>query len=236
MSFQGIPQATHHTVSTVTRIFRNQAYMVGYSDLKGNPLWVVYALNPAKENTPHLKRPESFTSDWRNFGLIHSSDYTNSGYDRGHMAPNRAIAQQYGKHAQEETFLMSNITPQKPLLNQKVWQRLEAMELEMFAPQFETLWVYTGPLFNSSPKRLKHSYFVEIPDAFYKIYVGIDKGGAIKTLAFLVPQNAKANTPLESFLVSIDTIEDKSGFDFLHALDDVLEDELEKNIKIQGWF
>ena len=236
MVFEGIPKATYNSMQTYTRIFRNNAYMVGYSDIKGNPLWVVYKLTSLSENTPHLKRPESFSADWRNLGLITSSDYTNSGYDRGHMAPNHAISLLYGKQAQVETFLMTNITPQKPSLNQKLWQRLEEMELDSFAPKFKEVWVYTGPLFDEKTTRLKSSYFVEIPDAFYKIYVGVEANGTLKTLAVIVPQNAKANDCMEKYLVSIDEVERRSGFDFLHRLEDTMERRLEKEIDATPWF
>lgn len=236
MVFKGIPKATYNSMQTYTRIFRNNAYMVGYSDIKGNPLWVVYKLTSLSENTPHLKRPESFSADWRNLGLITSSDYTNSGYDRGHMAPNHAISLLYGKQAQVETFLMTNITPQKPSLNQKLWQRLEEMELDSFAPKFKEVWVYTGPLFDEKTTRLKSSYFVEIPDAFYKIYVGVEAHGTLKTLAVIVPQNAKANDRMEKYLVSIDEVERRSGFDFLHRLEDTMERRLEKEIDTTPWF
>ena len=236
MVFQGIPKAYTQSMSTWTRIFRNEAYMVGYSDLKGNPLWVVYKLTPPNENAPHLKRPDGFSTDWRNLGLIASNHYTNSGYDRGHMAPNHAISVLYGKKAQQETFLMTNITPQKPSLNQKLWQELEATELESFTSKFQEVWVYTGPLFDTKVSRLKSSFWVEIPDAFYKIYVGIQKEGGIKTLAFIIPQNAKPNDRLVKYAVSIDEIERRSGFDFLHELPNSLEDELESKVDFTEWF
>lgn len=235
MVFAGIPKATSLSTQTYTRIFRNSAYMVGYSDLKGNPLWVVYKLTNPSENAQHLKRPERFSSDWRNLGLISSDDYTNSGYDRGHMAPNHAISLLYGKQAQIETFLMTNITPQKPSLNQKLWQRLEEMEIETFTPKFKELWVYTGPLFDAKAKHLKSSQFVEIPDAFYKIYIGIATDGSLSALAVIVPQNAKANDRIEKYLVSIDDVERLSGFDFLHQLEDALEVKLEKEIVALPW-
>lgn len=235
MVFAGIPKATSFSTQTYTRIFRNSAYMVGYSDLKGNPLWVVYKLTSPSEDAQHLKRPERFSTDWRNLGLISSDDYTNSGYDRGHMAPNHAISLLYGKQAQVETFLMTNITPQKPSLNQKLWQRLEEMEIETFAPKFKELWVYTGPLFDAKAKHLKSSQFVEIPDAFYKIYIGIATDGSLSTLAVIVPQNAKANDRIEKYLVSIDDVERLSGFDFLHQLEDALEVRLEKEVDTLPW-
>lgn len=236
MVFKGIPKAMHHLMNTYTRIFRNNAYMVGYSDIRGNPLWVVYKLTAPNVTAKHLKRPEGFSSDWRNLGLITTSDYINSGYDRGHMAPNHAISLLYGKEAQEETFLMSNVTPQKASLNQKIWKHLEEMELESFTLKFKEVWVYTGPLFDSKIARLKSSYFVEIPDAFYKIYVGIEVDGSIKTLAFIIPQNAKMNDRIEKYLVTIDEIERRSGFDFLHELEDTIEEKLEKEIDVVDWF
>lgn len=236
MAFAGIPKAMDNSIQTYTRIFRNSAYMVGYSDIKGNPLWVVYKLTPPSENAPRLKRLENFNADWRNFGFIDSNDYTNSGYDRGHMAPNHAISLLYGKQAQIETFLMTNITPQKPSLNQKLWQRLEEIELESFTSKFKEVWVYTGPLFDEKTTHLKSSRFVEIPDAFYKIYAGIEENGTIKVLAVIVPQNAKTNDRIEKYIVSIDEVERRSGFDFLHQLEDSLEIILEKEIDLAPWF
>lgn len=232
MVFAGVPKSQEH----FTRIFRNDAYILGYSDSKGNPLWVVYKLTSPKPDAPHLKRPESFHADWRNGWFIGSNDYTNSGYDRGHMAPNHAMALLYGKNAQEQTFLMTNITPQRPSLNQKLWQQLESIELDTFASQFKELWVYTGPLFDVKTTRLKSSYFVEIPDAFYKIYVGIEANGTPQTLALIIPQNAKANDSFEKYVVSIDEIEKRSGFDFLHQLDDAMEAKLEREISGKQWF
>lgn len=236
MSYMGVPKATDSTIKHATRIFRNEAYMVGYSDIKGNPLWVVYQLKPTPKGAHSLKRPDSFSTDWRNLGLVTPQDYTNSGYDRGHLAPNHAMALLYGKQAQEETFLMTNITPQKPSLNQKLWQQLEVIELEQFAPKFNVLWVYTGPLFATNPSYLKSAFHIEIPEAFYKIYLGIEENGSIKALAFIIPQKAKMRDALEKYIVSIDEVERRSGFDFFYQLDDTIEDALEKEIDAKNWF
>lgn len=223
MVFAGIPSSKEH----FTRIFRNDAYMVGYSDSKNNPLWVVYKLTSPDKNAPHLKRPENFKSDWRNFGLVTHEDYTHSGYDRGHMAPNHAIALLYGKEAQRQTFLMTNITPQKSILNQNLWQFLEEIELYKFTNNAKELWVFTGPLFDRKIKYLKKTSPIEIPDAFYKIYIKIEQSGHIKTLSFIIPQTVKSNEKLETYIVSIDEVEKQSGFDFLKELDAQLEESVE---------
>lgn len=223
MVFAGIPSSKEH----FTRIFRNDAYMVGYSDSKNNPLWVVYKLTSPSHQTTHLKRPDNFKSDWRNFWLIKSDDYTHSGYDRGHMAPNHAIALLYGKEAQKQTFVMTNITPQKPILNQNVWQSLEEMELYQFTADAKALWVFTGPLFHGKIKYLNHTSSIEIPDAFYKIYIKIRDNEKIETLSFIIPQTVKSHEKLEKYIVNINEIEKQSGFDFLKELDDHLEESVE---------
>lgn len=236
MVYGGIPKSAGFEMTQWTRIFRNEAYMVGYSDIRGNPLWVSYKLTQPSPKAPHLKRPDNFSMDFRNLTFIKSSDYTNSGYDRGHMAPNHVISLLYGKSAQEETFLMTNITPQKPNLNQKIWQRLEALELENFSHKFKAVWVYTGPIFNENTKKLKNSFWVDIPNAFYKIYIGLKEDGDLRTLAFIIPQTAKINDRIEKYQVSIDAVEKQSGFDFLHELEDSLEQKVEATIENSEWF
>ena len=234
MSFMGVPQSKVIEINTFTRIFRNDAYMVGYSDIRANPLWVVYKLEASQNQQNHLKRLDHFSSDWRNFYRVTPNDYTNSGYDRGHMAPNHAIALLYGKKAQEETFLMSNITPQKPSLNQKKWQELEMLEVEEFMQKFKTVWVYTGPLFDKKSHYIKNSS-IEIPDAFFKIYVGIEEDNTMRSLAFIMPQSVKTSDTLKKFIVTIREVEERSGFDFFHQLDDVRENTLETTIESERW-
>jgi endonuclease G len=236
MSYMGIPRARDDAKEHWTRIFRNEAYMVGYSDLRGNPLWVVYKLTPIPLDATPMKRPERFERDWRTLWSVSQEDYTGSGFDRGHMAPNRALSLVYGKAAQQESFLMSNITPQRPSLNQKIWERLETMELERFVAHFQTVWVYTGPLFAQHPKTLKSTWRVEIPEAFYKVYIGLDVDKKPHALAVIIPQNAKVNDMIEKYAVSIDEVERRSGFDFFHALEDSIERPLESKIDLQGWF
>ncbi|MFC1467798.1 DNA/RNA non-specific endonuclease, partial [Verrucomicrobiota bacterium] len=91
-------------------LLKNSGYTVGYSDHFELPLWSAYRVF----NVPKLesgKRPSRFTTDTRTKARVSHNDYTRSGFDRGHMAPNYAIATRYGRTAQKETFLMSNIIP-----------------------------------------------------------------------------------------------------------------------------
>jgi endonuclease G len=235
--YQGEPQAQSAlNPQTWFRTLRNHGFIVGYSDVRGDPLWVEYALTPFDENAPSLPRPNHFETDWRGINRIHHNSYTNSGYDRGHLAPNHAISRLYGKQGQADSFLMTNITPQKPNFNRKLWQRLEAAESQHFAAIFGKVWVITGPVFSGGVERLASDWRVEIPDAFYKIYAAPASAPAKPVaLAFLVPQSVQGKEPLAQFVTTIDAIEAQTGLDFFADLDDSVENPLEANIDQQPW-
>ncbi len=243
--YQGAPQARDaKNIDTWFRILRNHGFILGYSDLRGNPLWVEYALTPAEANTPSLKRPNHFETDWRSINRVSHESYQQtrsersrtSAYDRGHMAPNYAMSHLYGREGQADSFLMTNITPQKPKLNQQLWQRLEETEIKHFAKIFGKVWVITGPVFSGTVERLHSDWMVEIPDAFYKIYITeAAPGKPSVALAFLMPQTVNGKEPLAQFVTSIDSIEAQTGLDFFAELDDRTEAALEAAVLPQPW-
>jgi endonuclease G len=217
--------------------------MVGYSEKLGNPLWVVYQVQPKFENMHRLKRPDRFEADNRSLrcliqlACITHDDYTGSGYDRGHMAPNHVIATRYGAKAQQETFLMTNITPQRPDLNRRAWQRLEEIAANHMSDTHGHFWVVTGPIFDDNPAFLPGSKRIAIPSAFYKILIrpAEQPGDAPKVLAFVVPQDVNGNEDLSQFLTSVRAIEQQTGLNFFHQLDDGVETYIETLIDPQSW-
>ncbi len=236
VSFKGLPQAqSTFNHATKTTLLKSSAFSVGYSETYCNPLWVAYRLQKMPENAPHLPRPTHFTVDKRTECKIAANDYQRSGYDRGHLAPNHAISTLYGKAAQLETFKLSNIAPQKPKLNRKWWQRLEAVEAEHFTQQYATVWVLTGTIFDTEPNALSSAPQVKIPRQFYKVYAGVDVFAQPHFLAFLVPQTVKGNEPLSDYLVSVDAVEAASGLDFFSQLNDKAEAKLEAAIESADW-
>jgi len=206
--------------------------MVGYSEEHKDPVWVAYRLVKV-EHPPTLPRPSKFMVDERTDAKVKSSDYTGSGYDRGHMAPNHAIATRYGEEAQIETFLMSNICPQRPNLNRKVWEHLEATEADDYANRFEEIWVIDGPIFDESHAQKLPAGF-DVPVAFYKILVD-EVDGKPRMLAFIMPQTVKGDEPFKAFLTSVAKVEAMTHLDFFWELDPTLEKQLESETPKDTW-
>ena len=203
-------------------ILENSSYYSAYSEKRRNPMWVGYRLDVFKGKN-NLNRPGKFITDFRTKAKIDPRVYSKTGYDRGHLCPNSAIAARYGRKGQMETFLMSNICPQKPELNRKVWERLERLE-EAYANKFGGIWIITGPIFDQHTEILNHQ--VEIPDAFFKILIDEDRG-KVRVLPFIVPQKVSGKEILNDFLTSVDEIEKQTGLDFFTPMDKEFQDKLE---------
>jgi endonuclease G, mitochondrial len=209
----------------------NTGYVVGYSDALGNPLWSAYRVGDV-ELQPAPPRPDEFRADPRTTARVESGDYARSGYDRGHLAPNYAIATRYGRTAQEETFLMSNITPQKHALNAGVWQRLEQRIATNYAGRFGEVWVVAGPIFGEKPKKLGRR--VAVPEEFFMIVIDEREGG-VRAQAWIFPQETPNFAEPEGYLTSIDEIERRTGLDFLSELPDDAETKLEAAKAARVW-
>lgn len=225
-TWMGVPTWDSLTPTRVHRVLPSDGYLVGWSDVRVGALWVSYQVHAVDDS--HIGSRPDFSRDWRTLWPIATDSYFGSGFDRGHLAPNYAIAAVHGREAQIDTFRMSNMLPQKPALNRQLWQRLEEAIMDHFAPRFARLQVVTGPIY---PPSFMNNVFnrvglVEVPTAFYKIIVAPDAAKP-KALAFIMPQDVEGNEPLDDYLVSIDDVEARTGLDFFRDLPQGLEDRLE---------
>ena len=224
--YGGLPNsaAYGHPVLVLT----NSGYLSGYCEARRNPAWVSFSISSITVGST-AKRLTKFLTDSRTTSRVAHQDYSNSGYDRGHMAPNYAIATRYGHEAQRETFLMSNIAPQAPDLNLIWWRVLEEKEANDFAVRLERVWVVTGPLFAGEVKKLPNG--VDVPTAFYRIILD-EEHGQPRVLAFITPQTVTGHEPLAQFLTSVREIERQTGLDFYPDLPKEVQDRME-TVKVE---
>ena len=230
--YGGAPRPGSAANAPSFRVLINRGYAVGYSDALGNPVWVAYHVRDLAALPTPAARPDKFETDRRTAARVAPADYANSGYDRGHLAPNYAIATRYGTVAQRETFLMSNITPQLHSLNAGLWKELEQKIATSYPARYAEVWVIAGPVFGAAPKKLRGG--VAVPDAFFLIVID-ESEGQLRTLALIVPQEAATTDDPGRYVTSIDEIQRRTGLDFLTELDDVAEKQVEAQRATRVW-
>lgn len=214
------------------RVLHNRGYVVGYSDALGNPLWAAYRVQDLPRLPKPAARPEKFEVDRRTAARVASEVYAGSGYDRGHLAPNYAIATRYGAAAQRETFLMSNITPQLHALNAGLWKELELKIATSYPARYGEVWVIVGPVFEAKPKKLRGA--VAVPAAFFAIIID-ENEGKLRTLALLVPHEAPLGADPARYLTTIAEIQRRTGLDFLSEIEDTAEQQIEAQRATRVW-
>lgn len=148
------------------------------------------------------------------------SDYKNSGYDRGHLAP--AANHKRNKEEMGDTFYLSNMCPQCPKLNRGYWVKLEKHVRDL-THAYQNVEVFTGPLYRPYNERDGKRYVkyqvigkndVAVPTHFFKLIVMKDSVGRHQK-AYIVPnQEIPANTPLEQFRANLEDIERLAGLIF----------------------
>ena len=205
-------------------VLENTGYAVGYSEEMEDPLWSAYYCGPKKAYNVADRSKMPFESDKREpaQSRLKTGDYKRHAgdsvtYDRGHMSPNYAIGTRYGPQAQSETFLLTNITPQRSALNEETWRYLECEIADRYAPSLNGVWVVVGPVFSTHPARYNGK--AAIPDAFFCIIVDRDeKTGRLRALALEMDQSVRGDHTIGEFVTTIRHIENQTGLNFFSAL------------------
>ena len=161
----------HFNNSMCDQILDNNGYFKTCYDYnyKGAK-FVAYTLSGTKVNLKNLKKKPRFYEDRNlpNKARIKYSDYTRSGYDRGHLAPDAAF--DYSQRSLRYTYAMSNIIPQTPTVNQgsKAWKGLEKFGRTL-ASKLGKINVLNGVVYGKKPKRIGRNRMA-VPSAFWKMY------------------------------------------------------------------
>ncbi len=193
-------------------------YSLSYLEEHEQAEWVHYKLNSTMLKG-EIPRKKNYTIDRKvSTGSAKTSDYTNSGFDRGHLVPAADMKMDFT--SVKEAAYMSNISPQKPKFNQAVWKKLEEHARDL-AKKSE-LYITTGGVLSSANLKKIGKNNVSVPDQFYKIIYDVKNQ---KMFAYLMP-NKKIESR-EKYVVTVDAIEALTGIDFYADLSDDLEDKLE---------
>jgi endonuclease G len=217
-------------LATTKQVIHHRYYSLSYYEEYEQAEWVAYELKKGYLINNDFRRPyfvedpkvNSCSADWRN--------YKNSGYDKGHLCP--AGDMEFDLNSYNDTFLTSNIAPQDHDFNAGIWNRLE-QKVRYWAGKYDGVYVVTGGVLQPSLKTIGKEK-VAVPNQFYKIVV-LRSNDSYKMIAFLIP-NRKSENSLFDYVVSVDLIESKTGIDFFPALNDNMEEKLEKSVDKYPWF
>ena len=209
--------------ASVNQAIQRDHYTLDYNEEYEQSNWVFY-----KITEDHIKGTAKRKNHYKSDPMIttYSSnykDYKGTGFDRGHLCP--AGSMKINQDAMDDTFYMSNISPQNPRFNGGIWKRLE-QQVRRWVDVYGDLYVVTGPVFDSEMAGIGENN-VSVPKRFYKVVYACEGEG--KMIGFVLP-NEKSDQDLTDYSVSVDEVERITKIDFYSNLDDQFEDYLESNL------
>lgn len=213
---------------TPEQVVRYTGFTSSFNRENRTPNWVAWELED-HETGGSEKRSDKFWADENVSGTSTPDDYRRSGYDRGHLCP--AADQKWNPQAMHDCFVMTNMAPQQHALNSGAWNTLEDMT-RRWARRDGRLIVVAGPLY-SSTDRERIGSGVRVPGAFFKAILAPDVTPA-RAIAFVYP-NMSAPGNMQNYSMSIDELEQLTGFDFFSALPDDVENEVERASSFRDW-
>ncbi len=218
---------------------RNYTHLYDTSTMTS--FWTAYPLNSSYMGS------ESRPTKWYYSPLIStdyqvnvtSHSYSNSTYSRGHMCPN--ASRNGDATMQKQTFYVTNQVPQiQNKFNGGIWASLEsAVQTLAKSNSSDTLYVVTGVAFQKVGESKTISYVsptddssqqVPIPNYFYKLVLRVKTSGGVVTDASTVAfwfEHQTYSDSYTNYTVSVDQVEEWTGFDFFVNLPDSIESAAE---------
>lgn len=193
-------------------------YALSYNRDRATANWVSWQLNESWLGS--TKRQDNFREDQtlpQGWHQVDGNDYRGSGYDRGHLVPSGdRTANETDNSA---TFLMTNIIPQTPDNNREPWRELEEY-CRTLVRQGKELYIIAGVYQNREDISDGE---VVAPRRTWKVVVVLDKPGAglngisdkTRIIAVDVPNYLNVNDDWRTYRVSVDVLENLTGYDFL---------------------
>lgn len=239
----GTNQVSESLGSGVTR---NYSYL--YDKTLYASLWVAYPLtrshttgSASTSSWSYNPNPEIPPSSQINV-LTHSyqTNYGNTSYARGHQCPN--ADRKSSAEMNKQTYYVTNQTPQlQTKFNASVWSSLENAVRDLTAST-DTVYVITGPCYQKKGGNEAINYLtstsvvpakVPVPNYYWKVLLKVKRNGKSVTSAsaigFWFEHKEYESDNYANYAVSVDTIEQYTGFDLFANLPDSIEATAERN-------
>ena len=226
----GIPDTSSVGNSTKWLLVRPQL-ATSYDTTRKVPNWTAWTLDvtnfgPATRATTFRIDPLLPTGTPQ----ARDSDYTNSGFDRGHLCPSADRTSTDPDN--DATFFLTNVVPQTHASNAGPWLDLED-EARTLANHGKRLVIIAGPIFGATTQTIGTGVFV--PVSMFKVVVvleGTPSPAAVTTstlvYATIMPNTSVVSGSWRQWQVTIDDVEAQTGLDFLSDVDPAIQQVIER--------
>lgn len=215
-------------------VIEHSGYTVSYNTDHNTPNYVAWELTAAETTGDAERGKASFLPDPRlpQKYQVETSDYSQSGYDRGHMVP--AADMKWSVDAMQECFYMSNICPQNHDLNGGSWTTLEEA-CRRWARREGAVYIVCGPIYEDGivHQKIGKTHKIDIPEAFFKVVLSL-KEGSEKAIGFIYANTGESQS-MSATCMSVDAVEEITGIDFFTNLPDALEERVESTCSLSSW-
>lgn len=211
-SFYGgvYPEFTNTKLDKKTQALCMDGFAVMYSGVSRTPLWSAEHLDRRRlQQAKTIDREDSFHEESRLPKSMRASlsDYSGSGYDRGHLAPNADMAT---RSQQYDSFSLANIAPQSPRNNRYIWRNIESAT-RYLTQQYGEVYTITGVAFTGK-KTKQLAERVLVPSHFFKaVYIPATNQAGV----YYAPNDESERIEV----ISLDELTAKVGIDVLPVLD-----------------
>ena len=218
--------------STPSQTLDYEGFTLSYNPSHRLPNYVAWELTPSEATADQASRKsQKFRPDKRAENSPTTTDYTGSGYARGHMCP--AADLKWSSQAMYDSFYMTNVCPQDTRLNGGAWGKLE-QKCREWARRDSSLIIIAGPvLADRITAHIGPDSDISVPQRFFKI-VYAPYARPPRAIAFIFP-NTRPDGGFMQYATTVDDAEAITGLDFLAALPDSIEAPLEAQADILLW-
>ncbi len=215
-------------------------YAMSYNNSKGMANWVSWHLSTAWMG--NADRCNCFTADQLPAGFFEarSTNYLSTGFDRGHLCPSADRSGTAGENA--ATFLMTNMSAQAPILNEQIWEHLEAY-CRKLVTQGNELYIIAGSHGTGGIGKKGYADSIAdgrivVPAYFWKVIVVLPVGDKdikritknTRVIAVDMPNKQSVNEyDWAHYRTTVDLLEAETGYDFLSEVPVSIQKVIEAN-------
>lgn len=203
------------------------AYVLGFDSESRSPKWVAYAAAAFDGEVP---RPSYKLDPAVPFSMQASnSDYTRSGYDRGHLVTPRDVIYK-GKLAVVESNYLSTLTPQIPRVNRTTWYALERRARELSAQLGREVYIQAGPIMDAGDSQRVGPKDIAVPAQFFRIITWQNEGDDISSAAYIIPNTSQVEIDFQAYATTIKDVEQRTGLRFFPNMEPGLYERLAEQV------